>query len=317
MKSLRKLKTSKIRWDHLVELLQAAHKLEKLSITGLHGEAATAPPAQQGDAGGDNTTATLPPVPEATSTLDPAMQAILRSLTPMLVESQVPDLPDLPPVAPSPLFHSLPLTSLVLHSPDIPDELFLSILSATHNTLSCLSLIEASGFSRAALVIALKGVPNLLELHLDQCRFPPFDLTAATAHGIGTPQNALAPLPTLTNLAGGTTTDPPPPLLASPLPPNFHPSTARLTPPELAYPLDHLYHFTPFLHVLSISSDHLLSSDPVGRGGEALNKIMALLPLQFLTLDVVFPRLGVDEVVAGAAKAEGRLEAVAVGKRCV
>ncbi|GAA6044018.1 hypothetical protein JCM8097_004303 [Rhodosporidiobolus ruineniae] len=146
-------------------------------------------------------------------------------------------------------------------------------------TLCFLSLVEAHCFSRVGLVVALKLVPNLSDLEL--AGFTSLSATPAV------PQPAL-PLDVVT-------------LISS------------LSPDEVSHPLDHLPALTPFLHVLSLSSDDLFS--PTDVAATAFSRVMALLPLQCVTLDMARPRLEVADVIEGVKRAEGRLDAIAIGKR--
>ncbi|GAA5900123.1 hypothetical protein JCM6882_002618 [Rhodosporidiobolus microsporus] len=311
MSKLRGLKSSKVRWDKLVGMLANTHKLARLDIEGLHQAEPAGEDAEQDDEDAPPTEAGSSSPPATTTHLGDDEEEGVLLFRPELAR---PPSPSLPAPLVLPPFPASPLTRLVLRSPNIADELLLSILSASYKTLSSLALIEAHCFSRTALVVALKGVRNLSDLELSACRFPPGDdaqfAPAVAARPANSPPNALTPLPSLVL----SPTDPPF-RLSTPLPAPFSSDTARLTPSELAFPLDHLPRLLPFLHVLTLSSDDLLSADPAGRGGDALASVVGALPLQYLTLDIARPRIGVDELVEAVKRAEGRIDAVAVGKR--
>ncbi|GAA5853169.1 hypothetical protein JCM8547_000224 [Rhodosporidiobolus lusitaniae] len=305
MTQLRGFKTTKVRWDQLVDLIGESNKLESLELSNFYHAEQPLQPGQDGDtAVVDSTAAETDEQNPVSSSLSPGGDEGDAAL--LTVTLPCPR-PTLPPPSCLPSFPSLPLAKLTLRSPAILDDLFLSIIVSTSHTLSSLCLVEANCFSKTALVLALRGVPNLAELELSRCRFKgnnPRTLQAAAT--LPPPANGT---PAVTTVAL------PPPTLAHPLPPSFSASTTDLDPDELATPLDHLASCTPFLHNLTLGSDDLLSSDPGGRGGLALGNVLERLPLQYLSLDLLHPRLGVDELVQAVAKTRGRLEAVAIGKR--
>ncbi|GAA6012796.1 hypothetical protein JCM10207_005363 [Rhodosporidiobolus poonsookiae] len=314
MKQLRTLRlNSRVRWDKLVEMTGRSEKLIRLELTELfHAE----PDGEEAVAdGGDierdengveviditssNGSAPPSPILEASAQCAEAPEDGATPLYPTFVRPPSPAL-----AAPTSLpgFPSLPLKHLSLSAPNIHDDLLLSMIAATRGTLSSLTLSCATCFSRTALVLTLKGLPNLTSLELDNCTFHFLE----TPVPIAPPFSSFTPLPSLVMASN-----------VVPLPAAFSMPSAviAISPDELSHPLDHLARYTPFLHSLALGSDDLLSFDGGGRAGPALAKLMGHLPLQCLTLDVTRPRLGVDEVVEGVRRAEGRLEAVAIGKR--
>ncbi|GAA5986004.1 hypothetical protein JCM11641_004898 [Rhodosporidiobolus odoratus] len=315
MSQLRGFTSSKVRWDKLLSMVRDSHKLRRLDVKGLY---LAEPPGQvpspiddtqpgeidivAPDAPGLETGSTdhSPFRPTSLALADQDDEGGAAFTLPTLAR---PPSPALPPPPSLPHFPSLPLTHLTLRQLAIPDELFLSIISAVRNTLSSFALVDTHDVSRAALLVALQSVPNLEALDLSFCNFAP---VVPQPPPVNSTITTLTPLPSLVLS---------PSLLSTPLAPSFAVHQASRTANDLSHPFDNVFRLTPFLHAFTLASDELISADGGGRGGDALAKIMALLPLQCLTLDIMRPRLGVDDVIGGLKRAEGRLEAVAIGKR--
>ncbi|GAA5874175.1 hypothetical protein JCM1840_000376 [Sporobolomyces johnsonii] len=310
---VRTLKMNKVRWDRLVRMLEGASKLETLYSIGLY-EAEL--PSSQGDDAADGQ---APPRLVGTdgqlsfspSTNSPP-QLVLSHSSPLTSGADAkeddeafppnlarpPSPTPLPPLAP-PAFPLLPLRRLTLHSPAISSSFLLALLSSTRNTLEALALISAPTFSREGLILALRSLPNLLELDISDCDFSDaLEDSLTPAGGVTSP-----PLPhiTLPAAVAGTTSSSSPPALTT-----ATSSSRPITWNELSFPLDHLAQYCPFLHWLKLESEHLGSDDLLAK--------MAALPLQCLSIGLSRPAIGVAQVEDALLRMNGRLETLAVSK---
>ncbi|BGP27260.1 hypothetical protein JCM10295v2_006224 [Rhodotorula toruloides] len=237
----------------------------------------------------------------------------------VVMTAKVPQLRLPPPPEPMP-FPSLPLRSLTLcqsAGPSLRDDAFVSIINATCHTLDELRLRSIDSLARPGLVAALRLLPNLRTLAITLCRF---------SFGIHDEDHRLLQTPPANADRGNPFSSsfaiypPDSPVIdgAFAFATDFElleeGSKARsaLTYPvsteESVHPLDFLVKRCPFLQVLEVASDHLISSTGVV-------EVMMRLPLQTLVLDARAPLITVDAVEKGLAAADGRIETVNIGRR--
>ncbi|GJN93239.1 hypothetical protein Rhopal_006286-T1 [Rhodotorula paludigena] len=220
---------------------------------------------------------------------------------------------------------------MTLFKPQLGDAHLLAMVASSRNTLEALALRKSDCFSRFALVGTLRLLPNLLELELSACTFArPDDDTAAAAPvpapALGLPLSP-ARRPPMAVPPHSALSLPPEWNLLAPGTPSHAALTRRVSPAELAHPLDYLARLCPFLHVLVLAS----APQPAGArrqfatrlavderealvSQEAVPRLMAELPLQSLELDLSAPVIEASDVLEGLKRAGGRLESLFIGK---
>lgn len=220
--ALESLKTSKIRYDRLAELLQDSPSVQYLDVTGLYELQSNAPKpeedrnsdAEESDWSSDDD--------DDQTTAQQQFQELRRQVAPGTSRSVVtrpdsdaesnapsssppPSSPRLPPSL------SLPLRCLTLSSSTVMDATTLELCKGSSSTLTTLRLIRTTTLTRQGLLEVLSTLPNLLTFELSGSLPPP------------------------------RSTDP---ALAAQL-----------------HPLDQLPQLTPFLQWLKIDSDNSASSE--------------------------------------------------------
>ncbi|BGP42981.1 hypothetical protein JCM10449v2_006996 [Rhodotorula kratochvilovae] len=339
---LRGLTSTAVRWDKLVGMLMGSSKLASLDVMGLYDpytqklkgreaeedddDAWTTEDEDSADDESETASATDVATP-ATPGVVPATATFSSENTPSVPPGvgdftvlAHPPSPDTPPASegPSPFPH-IPLKRIVLTAPKLSDGHLLSLVSSCRDTLEALVLTKATCFSRTALVLTLRLVPNLLELSLDGCTFTEDDEDDPRAR-------FLAAHPALAQRMPQHPVFSSPPRIPSRAlavdPASFPASFALLTPGsathdaisvpltglEQRFPLAALPALCPFLQTLVLASEDLV------RDG-ALVDLVAALPLARLEVGFAHPQIALDEVKETLARARGRLETLVVRSR--
>ncbi|GAA5880794.1 hypothetical protein JCM16303_005118 [Sporobolomyces ruberrimus] len=299
VKSLvRKVRTVKllgnVRWDTLVSLVEDSKHLRELHVAGLC--------QSQLDRGGrapDNfelePLATISDTEvDAVGTEDPssvsdapttdAVPTCLPFKFPSSLDRPASPLPGPPRTIPAfPRFANLRL--LRLEKPRMNEYHLFSMIAALRDSLESFALVEATLFSRQALVIVLRNLPNLFELDLTDCAFP----DAIVIGGIDSDweEDPFRPPP-----PRGLTFPDPPSALTDHLDPYASPFeiSQAISGLELLRPLDCLPLYCPFLQSLKFTSPPTYPS-LVSR--LFFKSALPKLPLHYLTIGTTEAR-GID-----------------------
>ncbi|GAA6009156.1 hypothetical protein JCM11491_005773 [Sporobolomyces phaffii] len=313
-----------LRWDRLVHLLRESRLLKELQVGGLY-RAEAQPPS---GAGGDDEPS------RSANAHDPSRSASdldTNSDTAPFEDSRSLERPASPVPAPPRAIPSFPrfdhLRLVRLDAPALDDDYLLSIVAVVRHSLESFALVDATCFSREALIVVLRNLRNIFELELSNCTFP--DSTTAATTVPARRGRARQPVSSVPTSLTAPRTAPRPDRADLTLPDSRRATSSSsgssiadddddsdpyaaaafdlarpISNEELRHPLDYVALYCPFLQSLKLSSR---PNDAAVVSAAFFSSAVSRLPLEYLTIGVV------DSSLRGAGGAFGAGAPAAAG----